>query len=149
MTALVSMRIRIQLFIRILGSSVPDPWHFGTDPYPWIRTSDLRIQILHFSSVIFKTPTKNIFYFIFIYILLFEGTFTLFFEDKGHKKSRNSRNQGFSYYFCLMMEVSGAIPLTNGSGSGRPKIFRIRYSACQTSQSLSSGNFRWKIYLQS
>ncbi len=29
-----------------LGSSVPDPWHFGTvpgadpDPYPWIRTSD-------------------------------------------------------------------------------------------------------------
>jgi hypothetical protein len=24
------------------------------------------------------------------------------------KKSQNSRNQGYSYYFCLMMEGSGA-----------------------------------------
>jgi hypothetical protein len=32
------------------------------------------------------------------------------------KKSQNSRNQGFSYYFCLMIEGSGSgsIPLTNG-----------------------------------
>ncbi len=47
------------------------------------------------------------------------------------KKSQNRRNQGFSYYFCLMFEGSrsgsgsgsGSIPLTNGSGSGsrRPK----------------------------
>ena len=41
--------------------------------------------------------------------------------------SQNSRNQGFSYYFCLMIEGpgagvgSGSIPLTNGSGSRRPK----------------------------
>ncbi len=31
--------------------------------------------------------------------------------------------QGFSYYFCMMRKGSGSgsIPLTNGSGSGRPK----------------------------
>jgi hypothetical protein len=42
--------------------------------------------------------------------------------------SQNSRNQGFSYYFCLMIEGSGSgsIPLTNGPGSGRPKNIRIR-----------------------
>jgi hypothetical protein len=43
--------------------------------------------------VTFKTPTKNIFLLI-LYKLLFGGTltFTLFFEDKGRKKSQNSRN---------------------------------------------------------
>jgi hypothetical protein len=37
------------------------------------------------------------------------------------KKSQNSRNQGFSYYFCLMIEGSGfgSVPLTNGSVSGK------------------------------
>ena len=32
-------------------------------------------------------------------------------------------NQGFSYYFCMMIEGSGSgsIPLTSGSGSGRQK----------------------------
>ncbi len=46
------------------------------------------------------------------------------------KKSQNSRNQGFSYFFCLMIEGSGSIPLTDGSGSRsgsrRPKNMRIR-----------------------
>jgi hypothetical protein len=34
------------------------------------------------------------------------------------KKSHNSSNQGFSYYFCLMIEGSGAgsVPLTNWYG---------------------------------
>jgi hypothetical protein len=50
--------------------------------------------------------------------------------------SQNSRNQGFSNYICLMIERSGSgsrvgsgsgsIPLTNGSGSGRPKNTWIR-----------------------
>jgi hypothetical protein len=36
------------------------------------------------------------------------------------KKSQNSRNQGLSSYFCLMIKGSGAgcVPRTNGSGSG-------------------------------
>ncbi len=50
------------------------------------------------------------------------GTFTSFFKD-------NSRNHGFSYYFCWMIERSGAgsVLVTNGSGSGsgRPKNIRI------------------------
>ncbi len=43
----------------------------------WIR---IRIRILLFSFLTFKTPT---------------------FKEKVQKKSQNSRNQGFSYYFCL------------------------------------------------
>jgi hypothetical protein len=43
-------------------------------------------------------------------------------------KSQNSMNQGFSYYFCLMIEGSGSrsVPLTTGSvsGSRRPKNFK-------------------------
>ncbi len=37
------------------------------------------------------------------------------------KKSQNNRNKGFSHYFCLIMEVSGSVTLTNGSRSGRSK----------------------------
>ncbi len=44
------------------------------------------------------------------------------------KKSQNSENQGFSHYFCLMIEGSETIPLTNGSGPGsrRPRNMWIR-----------------------
>jgi hypothetical protein len=53
---------------------------------------------------------------------------------KNHNKLQNSRNQGFSYYFCLIMEGSwaifgaGSVLVTDGSGygSGRPKNVRIR-----------------------
>ncbi len=39
------------------------------------------------------------------------------------KKSQKNRNQGFSYYVCVMTggSRSGSVPLTNGSGSVRPK----------------------------
>jgi hypothetical protein len=36
-------------------------------------------------------------------------------------------NKGFSYYFCLMTKGSGSIPLTCGSGSGKPKNMWIRW----------------------
>jgi hypothetical protein len=40
------------------------------------------------------------------------GTFTSFFKDKKViKKSQNIRNQGFPYYFCLLME--GPEPKSN------------------------------------
>ncbi len=50
--------------------------------------------------------------------LLFEGTFTSLSMINVIKKSPpNSRNQGFSYFFCLIIEGSrpGSVPLTNGS----------------------------------
>jgi hypothetical protein len=51
-----------------LLSSVPDSWHFGTDPDPWIQFTwlrnwiwiQLRIRILLFLSLTFKMPTKNV-----------------------------------------------------------------------------------------
>jgi hypothetical protein len=55
-----------------------------------------------------------------------------FLKIKSQKESQNCRNQGFTYYFCMMIEGSGAgagsIPLTSGSrsGSGRPKNRWIR-----------------------
>ncbi len=52
-----------------------------------------------------------------------------FSKIKSQKESQNSRNPGFSYYFCMMIEGSGSgsIPLTNGFGSGRPKKMWIRW----------------------
>jgi hypothetical protein len=46
-----------------------------------------------------------------------------FSKIKSQKESQNRRNQGFTYYFCIMIEGSGSvsIPLTSGFGSGRPK----------------------------
>ncbi len=40
--------------------------------------------------------------------------------------SQNSRNQGFSYYICFMIEGSGS-GSSAGSGSGRPKNTWIRW----------------------
>ncbi len=43
------------------------------------------------------------------------------------------RNNDFSYYFCLIIEGSGSVHLTYGSGTGRPKniqILRIRNTGC-------------------
>ncbi len=77
----------------------------------------------HFSSLTFKTPTNKYFLKVFCWFL-FEGTFTSF----KFIKSENSRNLGFSHYFCLMIKGagSGSTPLTNGSGSGRPKTSLFR-----------------------
>jgi hypothetical protein len=91
----------------------PDP-----DPYP---DPDPSIFIIDLQDA----NKKRIFFLKFFCIVLFEGTFTSFFKDKKSKRSHKTvENQGFSYYFCLMIEGSrsgagsGSIPLTIGSGSG-------------------------------
>ncbi len=94
--------------------------HFGTDPNPRIRTSDLGYgsdpdpapdPALFVTVVTFKIPTEK-----FFLLIIFDGTVHLHYASKikSHKvkKSPNSRNQGFSYCICLMME---------GSGSGKAK----------------------------
>jgi hypothetical protein len=50
---------------------------------------------------------------------------------KGIKKSQNSKNQGFPYYFCLIegsgaKSLSGTVHRTNGFGSRRLKNTWIR-----------------------
>ncbi len=77
--------------------------------------------------------------------LIFEHNFFCYFlklhlhhftKIKSQKEYQNIRNQGFSYYFCIVIEGSGSragsgsgsIPLTSGSGSrsARPKNMWIR-----------------------
>ncbi len=99
--------------------SVADPWHVGVDPDP--------IFVIELQDANKKLP----YFFKFFCLLLFEGTFTSFFKDKkskrSHKTLKTVRSKVyFSYYFCLVIEGSGSIPLTNRSGSGRPKNIRIR-----------------------
>ncbi len=72
---------------------------------------------------------KNFFFFKFFCLLLFEGTLTSFFKDKKSKRSHKAVGIKFIfYYFCLLVEGSGSIRLSNESGSGsrRPKNIRIR-----------------------
>ncbi len=80
----------------VLETSVADPWHFGVDPDPRIHASDkwirirMRIWILLFASLTFKTP-KKINFFNFFCLLHFEGTFTtFFFKDKKSKRSHKT-----------------------------------------------------------
>ncbi len=91
----------------------------------------IRIRILDPDPSIFvidlqDANNKTNFLFNFFCLLLFEDTFISYLKIKSQKESQNSRNQGFSYYFCMMIEGSGSIPLTNGSGSRRPKNLWIR-----------------------
>jgi len=90
------------------GSGSPDSCLWIMDPDPAIFVTDLQDAN---KKLIWKKVFLLITFWRYIYI---------FFKDK---KSKSSRNQGFSCYFCLVIEGSGSIPLTNGSGPdpGRPK----------------------------
>jgi hypothetical protein len=65
----------------------------------------------------------------FFCVLPFEGKFYIILQSQNViKKSQNSRNQGFSYYFCFLIEGSGSVqimidqggPKTSGSGFTTP-----------------------------
>ncbi len=95
---------------------------------PGFRIRDILIRIgillLLFTSVTFKT-LKKILVFI-AYYFLRVVIFTLFFKDeKVLKKSQNSKNKTYSYYFCLMMDGSGSWSVTLTNGSGRPKNWTL------------------------
>ncbi len=89
----------------------------SADPCLWQMNPDDRILL--FSSLTFKMPAKNKFF-----NTIFSACYFLnlhlhrFSKIKSQKESQNSRNQGFSYYFCMVIE---------GSGSGRPKDMWIRW----------------------
>ncbi len=72
--------------------------------------------------------------------LHFEGTFMTFFKDKNViKKSQNNRNHGFSYYFCLVIEGSVSVHLTNRSEW--PKNWRTRNTGANA-KNISTMNFK-------
>ncbi len=118
--------------------SVADPWDFGVDPDPdpRIHAADqgIRIRILDPDPSIFvidlqDASKKLIFNTIFSAYDFLKQHLHHFSKIKIQKESQNRRNQGFSYYFSMMIEGSGSgsIPLTSGSGSWRPKNTWIRW----------------------
>jgi hypothetical protein len=100
------------------GSGSSDPCFWLMDPDPAIFVIDLQ----HASKRIIFNTIFSAYYFFKVHLHHFS-------KIKGQKESQNIRNQGFSYYFCMMIEGSGSssIPLTSGSGSWRPKSMRIRW----------------------
>jgi|LakMenE01Jun11ns_1017448.scaffolds.fasta_scaffold9313103_2 hypothetical protein len=88
-----------------------DLWIRILDPDPAIFVIDLQDAS---KKLIFNTIVSA-YYFLKVHLHHFS-------KIKSQKESQNSRNKGFSYYFCIMIEGSGAgagsISLTSGSGSG-------------------------------
>ncbi len=92
------------------------------DPDPAISSLTLNLKMPR------NTNLKKISAYYFLKVRLHH-----FSKIKSQKKSQNSRNKSFAYYFCMMIEGSGSgsgsIPLINGSGSGseRSKNMWIRW----------------------
>ncbi len=114
----------------VLGTCVPDSWHFHTDPDPGIRTSNQRSGSgscsfrqwppkLNKNSLLISV-FANYYLNVYIYIT---------WKIKKAQEVIKLKKSRFSYYFCLMIEGSGSgsVPLTNRSGSEswRPKNLRI------------------------
>ncbi len=74
----------------------------------------------------------NFFYKVFLLITFWRYIYIIFQKEKVQKKSQNSRDQGFSYYFCLMIE---------GSGSGSPKDMWIQWIRIQNTVGKVTGFF--------
>jgi hypothetical protein len=96
------------------GSSDPCFWLMDLDPAIFV------IDLQHASKKLIFNTVFSSYYFLKVYLHHFS-------KRKSQKESQNRRNQGFSYYFCMMIEGSGSIPLTSGAGSWRPKNMWIRW----------------------
>ncbi len=97
-------------------SSVPDQWHFGTDPDPLIRTFDerIKIRILLLSSVTFKTnffccSSFNAYSFLKVPVYSYHSS-----EIKNQKDVTKQKKIKVFLLFCFLMEGSGS-----GAGSGQ------------------------------
>ncbi len=95
------------------GSADPCLWLMDPDPNPGSESCYFR----HWPS---RCQQKtNFLTQFFLLITFWRYILHHFSKIKSQKESQNSRNQGFS--------GAGAIPLTSGSGSGRPKNMWIRW----------------------
>ncbi len=101
----ILFQIHSNPYMKYHFTSVVDPWHFGTDPDPRIRSPYPWLRLLLIPSVTFKMPTKKVFFLHFLKVHSHHSS-----KIKSHKRSKNSKKQGFSYwYFCLMMEGSWSV----------------------------------------
>ena len=111
----------------------------SADPCFWLMDPDPAIFVIDLQDASKKQifNTNSAYYFLKVHLHHFS-------KIKCKNESQNRRNQGFSYYFYMMIEgsESGSIPLTSGSGSGRPKNMwiRIRMQHC-----LKSGFVGWAL----
>ncbi len=107
----------------------------SADPCLWLVDPDPAIFVIDFQDASKKLIFNTIFSACYRYFL--KVHLHHFSKIKSQKEPQNSRNQGFSYYFCMMIEGSGSgsragsgsKPLTSGSGSGskRSKNMWIRW----------------------
>ncbi len=106
-------------------------WSGSADSCLWLMDPDHGSGSCHFRHWPSRCQQKTKFLTQFFCLLLFEVHLHHFSKIKSQKESQNSRKQGFSYYFCMMREGSGSgsIPLTSGSGSGRPKNMWIPFGS--------------------
>ncbi len=95
------------------GSGDPCLWLVDLDPDPAIFVIDLQDAS---KKLIFSTIFSAC-YFLKVHLHYFSKI----------KVKKSHKIVGFSYYFCMMIEGSGSIPLTSGSESGRPKNTWIRW----------------------
>jgi hypothetical protein len=109
--AIYTAVLRIHDILVWILSADPCLWLLDPDTEPSIFITDLKDAN--------KQLVKKISAYYFLKVLLV--FYIIFLRQKVNKKSQNSRNQVFFYYFCLMIEGSGSgsIPLTDGSR--RPK----------------------------
>jgi hypothetical protein len=78
-------------------SAVPCLWLMDPDSEPDPAVFVIDIQ----------DASKKLIYLKKFFLLISFWKYGTFSKIKVEKKSQNSRNQGFSYYFCLMIEGSG------------------------------------------
>ncbi len=104
-----------------------DPWHFGTNADPRIRTTDLTDSDPAlapdpvFSSVAEKMPTKNkLFFKVFFAYYSLKVNLHKPSKKKKSNKSKNTINQGVSYFFCLSTEGSWHVQVMADPDPGGP-----------------------------
>ncbi len=105
------------------GTSVVDPWHFGTEPDPRIRTTDLwiRIRILLFSSVAFKMPTKKLVFFLGFLLMTFWRNCTCTSVFKDIKSWRSHKTVGIKVFLTFLLDDGRIRIRTNNDVSGPRK----------------------------
>ncbi len=114
------------------SDSVLDLWHSGTDPRMriWILWSVLLTGSGFCSFRRWLQNDNKTFSLSFLTYSFLKNIYIILQRSKVIKKSLNSRHQGFSSLFCLLMggSGSGAVQINYGSGfgSGRPQKIRIQ-----------------------